>query len=149
MIITFCGHADFQKNKEYEEKIFEILDKEISGEAAEIYLGGYGQFDDFAYFCCKKYKERHPSVSLVFVSPYMTLDYQKKYLEYQKERYDEIIYPPIEDKPLKFAISYRNKYMVEKADVIVAFVERKSGGAYQTYICAKRKGKIIYNLAQK
>ena len=149
MIVTFCGHADFKKSKEYEEKILEILDKEICGASAEMYLGGYGQFDEFAYFCCKKYKGSHPGISLVFVSPYMTLEYQKNHLKYQKERYDEIIYPPIEGTPLKFAISYRNKYMVEKANVVIAFVERERGGAYQTYKYAKRKGKVIYNLAQK
>ena len=149
MIITFCGHSDFQKNDEYEEKIFEILTREAVCGTAEIYLGGYGQFDAFAYSCCKKYKEKHPRVSLVFVSPYMTLEYQRNHLAYQREIYDEIIYPEIEDKPLKFAISYRNKYMVERADVVVAFVEREGGGAYQTYKYAKRKGKVVYNLAQK
>ena len=57
MIIIFCGHSDFEKSKEYEEKILEFLDSEICGASAEMYLGGYGQFDEFAYFCCKKYKK--------------------------------------------------------------------------------------------
>ena len=149
MIITFCGHADFQKSNEYEKKILEILSRDVGESEADIYLGGYGMFDEFAYLCCKKYKEKHPRISLVFVSPYMTLEYQRNHLVYEQEKYDEIIYPEIEDKPLKFAISYRNKYMVKKADIVVAFIEREIGGAYQTYKYAKRIGKVIYNIAEK
>ncbi len=149
MVITFCGHADFQKNKEYEKRVLEILEQEVEDRPAQIYLGGFGNFDEFAYSCCKIYKENHPNISLVFVTPYITVEYQKNRLSYKKERYDEIIYPPIEDKPLKFAIFYRNKYMINCADIVVAFIERDFGGAYQTYKYAKRKGKVIYNLAQK
>ena len=53
----------------------------------------------------------------------------------------------LKKKPLKFAISYRNKYMVETADYVIAYVSRAFGGAYMTYRHAKRKGKEIFNLA--
>ena len=59
-----------------------------------------------------------------------------------------MIYPEIEDKPKRYAILYRNKYMVEKADYVVAYVSRNWGGAYQTYKHAKRRGKLIFNLAK-
>ena len=54
MTITFCGHSDFCKTYAYESKILEILEEAVGEEAAEIYLGGYGSFDSFAYECCKK-----------------------------------------------------------------------------------------------
>ncbi len=139
MIITFCGHAQFSKTKEYEQKILTLLEEKIGGQPAEIYLGGYGQFDAFALACCKKYKNMHPNISLVFVTPYLTIG--------QKSMYDSILYPEIEDKPLKYAIIHRNRYMVEKADYIIAYVCRTWGGAYTTYQYAKRKGKEIFNLA--
>ena len=65
----------------------------------------------------------------------------------QSLKYDSIIYPEIENKPRKFAIFYRNRYMVEKADYVVAYVEHSWGGAYQAYKYAKGKGKSVYNLA--
>ena len=147
MIIIFCGHAKFIKAKEYEQKILEFLEEKIGDESAEMYLGGYGEFDNFAYDCCKKYKQSHPNTSLVFVTPYFSIDYQRNHLEIQKTRYDSILYPEIEDKPKRFAITYRNKYMVEKADYVVAYVSHDWGGAYTTYKHAKRKGKEIFNLA--
>ena len=147
MIVTFCGHAHFSKSEEYEQQILAFLEENVGDQPADMYLGGYGSFDSFAYDCCKKYKETHPNVSLVFVTPYLSIDYQKNHLDYQKTRYDSILYPEIEDKPKRFAIIYRNKYMVEMADYVVAYVLHDKGGAYATYKHAKRKGKEILNLA--
>ena len=107
MIITFCGHSQFTRTEEYEQKILAFLEEKVGDNPADFYLGGYGSFDSFAYDCCKKYKAIHPGVSLIFITPYMTVEYQQNHLEYQKTRYDEIIYPEIEDKPPRFAITYR------------------------------------------
>lgn len=147
MIITFCGHAQFQKSKEYEQKTFAFLKEKVGDNAADIYLGGYGNFDAFAYDCCKKYKETHPNISLVFVTPYLTIDNCRNSLRHQEAMYDFILYPEIEEKPLRYAITYRNRYMVEKADYVVAYVSHDWGGAYGTYKHAQRKGKEIFNLA--
>lgn len=147
MIVTFCGHAHFSGSEEYEKKILSFLEEKIGDQPADMYLGGYGGFDGFAYDCCKKYQKMHPNVSLVYVTPYLTGVHQKKHLDYQQTRYDFILYPEIEDKPARFAISYRNKYMVEKADYVVAFVSHDWGGAYTTYKHAKRNGKEVFNLA--
>ena len=147
MIVTFCEHSHFSKSEEYEQKILSFFEDKVGNQPADMYLGGYGDFDNYAYSCCKKYKETHPDISLVFVTPYLTVEYQRNHLDYQQTRYDSILYPEIEDKPPRFAISYRNKYIVEKADYVVAYVDHDWGGAYTTYKHAKGKGKEILNLA--
>lgn len=147
MIVTFCGHAQFLKTKECEQKLLTFLENKVGDCSAEMYLGGYGGFDSFAYDCCKQYKKTHTGVSLAFVTPYLTVEYQRNHLEFQKARYDFIIYPEIESKPKRFAITYRNRYMVDMADIVIAYVAHKYGGAYSTYKYAKRKGKEIFNLA--
>ena len=148
MIITFCGHAQFRKSEEYEQKILDFLEEKIGDRASDMYLGGYGGFDIFAYECCKKYKETHPRASLFFVTPYITEEYQKNHLVHIRALYDGIIYPEIEEKPLRFAISYRNKWMVEKSDYVVAYIEHDWGGAYETYKHAKQKRKPIFNIGK-
>ncbi len=148
MIITFCGHAQFQRKKEYEQKVFSFLEEKIGNQSAELYLGGYGEFDRFAYDCCQKYKKQHPKVSLVFITPYLMIEHQKNHLIDSKATYDAILYPEIENKPLKLAILYRNRYMVEKADYVIAYIDHSWGGAYTTYQYAKRKGKVILNLGR-
>lgn len=149
MIVTFFGHADFCDGGKYEEKVLRILESEIGEREAEIYLGGYGFFDSFAFDCAKKYKGKNPKVQLTFVTPYLTESYQKNHLQYKQKIYDKIVYPEIENVPLKYAISYRNKYMVEKADVVIAYVNKSWGGAYMAYKYAKRRKKKIFNLIEQ
>ena len=143
MVISFFGHSNFIKTEAYKEKILSLLEEKVGDSSADIYLGGYGNFDAFAYGCCKKYQESHPNISLVFVTPYLS----NNHLQYQKDIYDAVLYPEIENKPLRYSITYRNRYMVEKADYIIAYVSHNCGGAYATYKHAQRKGKKIFNLA--
>lgn len=149
MIITFCGHADFQKTKEYEQKILTFLDKTVGTQSADMYLGGYGNFDQFAFECCQKYKKTHSNISLIFVTPYLSIEYQKRFLEYKQPNYDLIIYPEIENKPPKFAILYRNRWMIEQSDFVVCGIDHAWGGAYKTYQYAKQKKKSILNITDK
>lgn len=146
MIVTFCGHSDFVKKDKYNDSVYQFLEEKVGNNYTDFYLGGYGNFDNFAYECCLEYKKTHPNVSLVFVTPYLTLEYQKNHLNYKKDLYDLIIYPEIEDKPLKFAITYRNRWMIDKADYVISGVSHPWGGAYKTYQYAKRKKKTIYSV---
>ena len=140
MVITFCGHSTFIKTVELEEQLLSILESQVGDSRCDFYLGGYGMFDGFCRECCKKYKAKHPNVSLVYVTPYLDAD------QFTLDLYDESVYPPIEDKPRKFAISYRNKWMVENADLVIAYINHSYGGAWHTYQHAKRKKKQIINL---
>ena len=147
MIVTFCGHAQFTKTKEIEGRLLALLHQKIGDHPVKFYLGDYGAFDAFAYDCCKEYRRSHPNVSLVFVTPYVTIGYRRNDLRYWKGRYDEIIYPEIEDKPSKWAILYRNQWMVEQSDCVICGITHDWGGAYKTYQYAKRKNKEIFNVA--
>ena len=71
------------------------------------------------------------------------------YLPKEKEEVQlyETIYPAgIELVPPKFAISYRNKWMVENSDYVVTYIKRPQGGAAQFYELALRKNKKVINL---
>ncbi len=82
MVVTFCGHSQFQWTAEYESKVLTILEEKVGNQPADMFLGGYGNFDNFAYNCCKKYKSTHENISLVFVTPYMNIEYQRNHLVY-------------------------------------------------------------------
>ena len=58
-------------------------------------------------------------------------------LREQKKKY------PLENVPRRFSISHRNRWMVESADVVVAYVLHDWGGAATTLRCAKQKKKQI------
>ena len=142
MVISFCGHSTFCKTAEIEEQLLSILQSQVGNDHVDFYLGGYGSFDSFARECCRNFQSEHPNASLVFVTQYLEID------KFKQDLYDESVYPPLEDKPRKFAISYRNKWMVENADLVIAYVNHSSGGAYATFQHAKRKKKQIINLGK-
>ena len=145
MIITFCGHSDFYDSDNISTKLLDILNDVINGENVEFFLGGYGRFDSFAYSIAMEYKKTHGNAKLVFVSPYQT----ESYLKNRVVGYDESIYPLENKVPPRFAISYRNKWMAEKADVVIAYVKMENGGAYQTLKYAEKAGKRIINIAKR
>ena len=143
MTVTFCGHSDFVPSTAMETRLLSVLASQIGDSPAELLLGGYGSFDRFALRCGKIFQQTHPSVSLIYVTPYMVTERQASV----GAEYDGIVYPPLEHAPPRYAILHRNRYMVERADLVIACITRSRGGAYQTYLHARRKGKTMINLA--
>ena len=145
MIITFCGHSNFRAEQDDECRLLSLLEEVSKGQQIDFYLGGYGNFDYFAKDCAKKLKEKHPDARLIFITPYLNkwLNDRKEYFE---KEYDEILYPEIENVPLKFAISKRNEWMVNNADYVFAYVHTHFGGAYRTLLYAHKHKKPYKNL---
>lgn len=106
------------------------------------YLGGYGAFDSLAASVLRKQKKRYPQIELVLVLAYLKTRQDISY-------YDSTVYPPLEAVPRRFAISYRNRWMVESTDVIVAYVLHDWGGAATTLQYAKQKKKPIISFADR
>lgn len=60
--------------------------------------------------------------------------------------YDDSVYPPLENTPLRFAIVKRNQWMIDNSQLIVAYVKYSWGGATKAVTYAKKKNKQIINL---
>ena len=62
----------------------------------------------------------------------------------------DTLFPEVLDScPPRFAIDRRNRWMVERSDIVVAWVEHTRGGAYKFLSLAQRKKLKIINLAKK
>ena len=146
MVVAFCGHSDYTEKNGDLRRALSFLEAYTNGEAADFYLGFYGGFDRFAYSCAQKYKAMHAESSIVFVTPYPDPVYLKKRLEGLS--YDSVLYPPIEAAPPRVAIARRNRYVMEQADLLVAYVVYHRGGAYTSLAHARRKGVPIFNLGE-
>jgi uncharacterized phage-like protein YoqJ len=147
MTITFCGHSNFSFDNTVKEKLRELLLQEIrKNPACKFYLGGYGDFDSLCLNILKEMKADFPTIELLFITPYLDDNYSK--LENAKLYYDVIIYPPLENVPRRFCISKRNEWMVDEADLVIAFVKYSWGGAAKTLEYAKRKKVEFFNLAE-
>lgn len=144
MKITFCGHGDVADRSDIEQWLQTVCSELISQGADEFYLGGYGDFDNLCAAVMRDQKKNHPNIRLILVFPYLNCNMMT-------EGYDETVYPPLESVPKRFAISRRNEWMVQKSDVVVAYVIHGWGGAARTleYACRKRKQIIRYGAESK
>ena len=136
MTVTFCGHAQISQCEKIEKWFYDVTQKLIEQGATTFYLGGYGAFDSLAASVLREQKKQYPQIELVLVLAYLNTGRNTS-------GYDSTVYPPLETVPRRFAISHRNRWMVESADVVVAYVLHDWGGAATTLRCVRQKKKQI------
>lgn len=148
MIITFCGHSQIFNGDEIKQKLSSVLEETVCGQDVEFLIGCYGDFDYIAASCARAYKSMHPNCKVVLVTPYIHTKLQNNRLKSARDYYDEIVYPPLENVPYKFAIIKCNQWMVDKSDLVIASVDCDWGGAFKTLDYACRKKKRFINLGK-
>jgi uncharacterized phage-like protein YoqJ len=136
MIVTFCGHSDVYQPDAVKNWLRVVVSHLIEAGAETFYLGGYGSFDSLAATVVREKKALYPEIESVLVIPYLDKGWDH-------DRYDSSIYPGLENVPPRFTISKRNQWMVNEADVVVAYVTHSWGGASKTLVYARRKKKEI------
>ena len=146
-VCCFFGHKHLYDSVEV---LGTAVRKQVEGLIGEGYceflFGGYGLFDELCFRVVNDLKRKYPHIKTVYVHAYYKYN-DAMFLEYLK-KYDETLYSEIEDKPLKFAISYRNQKMIEASDFCVFYVAGDMGGAYQAMRYARRMEKNSVNLAE-
>lgn len=140
-ICSFCGHGQISYSEETQQELKDIIEALIIDGVDTFLLGGYGNFDFMAAHVVHDLKSQYPYIKSILVIPYLNREYNTKY-------YDDTEYPPIENVPMRYAIIKRNEWMVDKADVVIAYVKYDWGGAYKTYNYAKKKKKQIINIVK-
>ena len=138
MTVTFCGHGDCHGNKEVKNWLRETVEALIQRGADDFLSGSYGAFDAYTTSVVRDLKLVHPHIYSPLAFPYLDR-------KVDATIYDDTFYPPLEKVPKRYAISKRNEYMVNKADIVVAYVIHSWGGAATTLAYAKHKGKEIIN----
>lgn len=91
-------------------------------------------------------KEKYPHISYSIVLAYVPTEREG----WHRFDHRETMLPEgIEQIHPRYAISWRNKWMVNKADIVVAYVVYSWGGAAAFVDMAYRKRKIVLNLAKQ
>ena len=146
MIVTFCGHRDFVETAEAENQLTMFLEKYARENVRLVcYNGGYGNFDYFAAKCVQRMQEQYSNIRNCLVLPYIDQPFLER-IEIFKNHFNETIYPPLESVPRKYAIIRRNEWMVDSADIVIAYVTYSWGGAARTLEYARRKKKNIIQI---
>ena len=144
--VVLFGHRYFEGHRELDKRLYPLLVDLIRKKPfVEIYIGRNGEFDIYAASIIKRIQNEIGKENLEFIC---VLHYVMKDIEHYEKYYDSIIIPFEKTHP-KGAIKKRNFWMVERADLLVGYVEHTSGGAYTAMEYARRLGKQIINLADK
>lgn len=140
MVCTFFGHKDTPK--EIEPTLRSTLIDLIGNKNVNVfYVGNNGNFDTMVRHQLEDLSRTYPITYIVVLA----------YLPTEKNKNDNLtntIYPEgLETVPKRFAISWRNKWMIQQSAVVVTYVTHTYGGAAQFKKMAERFGKIIINLS--
>ena len=149
--VAFFGHRyidnPFRIDEQLEEHIQRLLAEK---EYVDFLVGRDGDFDQLASSAVLRIRKRFrdDNSSLVLVLPYARAEYlnnEESYHDYYSDV--EISYEASKAHP-KAAIQIRNREMVDRADLILCYIERENGGAWQTIQYAIQQGKMVINLSQ-
>lgn len=137
---TFFGHRDSPETIKLKIRAA-VIDLIENHGVTMFYVGNQGNFDRLVRSVLKEVTTAYPGVGYAVVLAYMPS--AKKSAD---DFSDTLLPDGIEKVPKRFAISWRNKWMIEHADYVVTYVTRLFGGAAQFSALAKSKGKIIYDI---
>ena len=143
MTCTFFGHR-FVPQK-IEPTLRSTLIDLIENHGADLfYVGNHGDFDAMVRRVLRELSARYP-IKYHVVLAYMP----EKQDEYRLTDYSDTILPEgVETVIKRFAINYRNKWMIEQSDFVVTYVVHDGGsGAAQFKKLAERKGKTVIELS--
>lgn len=147
--VSFFGHRYIDNPFPIEKTLDELIGSLLrSKEYVEFLVGRNGDFDQLVSSAIRRCKReiREDNSAHVWVLPYVTADYRDNEEDY-RAYYDEIEVFDSADKHFKAAFQARNRNMVDRADLVVFYVERKEGGAYQTMRYTIQQGKPYINIA--
>ena len=138
-IVTFFGHRDTPKEIEPTLRLT-LMDLIENKNATVFYVGSHGNFDTMVRRQLEDLSKTYPIKYYVVFA----------YMPGKNDTPDEhsILPDGIETVPRRFAINYRNKWMLNKSDIVVTYVTRPFGGAWKTSKMAIDFKKKVINVQQ-
>lgn len=141
MTFTFFGQDNFRKS--VKPMITEYLITLIHNGGAEnfvCYVGDYGSFDRMIISILRRLKAEYPKIEYRIVPTHLS----------QIDRYgsSEIEIPQgIEGVPKRLANDFRNRWMLDKARVVIVYLTHKWGTAMKYASIGEQMGKAVANLS--
>lgn len=141
MVAALFGHSDTPSfvGKHLEQEVIHLIEENKN---ILFLVGTQGKFDKMAIALLKKLSLQYPKMKYYIVLAYLPVNKENNPFEGQPTMFPE----GIENVPKKFAICYRNNYMVKVCDCVLCYIARDRGGAVRYVEKAKRQGKTIINL---
>lgn len=144
--MTCClfGHHDCPDSlkPQIRQKILEVYAKDPS---VEFLVGNQGRFDALVLSAFKDLLSEGVALDFCVVLAYHPSNSTMPDIAPEYTLYPE----GLEKVPKRFAISRRNRWMVDQSDMVICFIRYWHGGAAQFVQLAQKKGKTVINLASE
>ena len=141
-VCTFFGHRDCPSS--IEPKLRETLTDLIESHNVDrFYVGNHGAFDAMVRNTLRELKTTYPHIDYAVVLAYLPT----KQSEFDPRDFSDTVLPEgIESVPKRYAISWRNNWMLKQADYVVTYITHSWGGAAQFTEKAECQNKVLVNL---
>ena len=118
-----------------------IVDLIVNCNVNMFYVGHQGQFDTIVRSTLKELKREYPQINYAVVLAYMP-GRKTEYDDYS----DTMLPEGIESVHPRYAISWRNNWMLKQSDYVVTYITHSWGGSAQYAQRAERFGKMVINV---
>ena len=140
---TFFGHHDCPSS--IKPKLREVLIDLIESHSVDMfYVGNKGAFDRLVRSVLRELVQEYPQINYSVVLERLPGKQNEDCLE---DFSDTMLPEGIEEAPPRFAISWRNKWMLRQSDFVVTYITHSWGGAAQFAEMAEHQKKTVINLA--
>ena len=131
MVCTFFGHRETPATIKQilRENVVQLIENE---NVDRFYVGNHGAFDRMVYAVLTELSEVYP------ISFFVVLAYLPSYEETDSEH--TILPDGIESVPRRFAITYRNNWMLRRSDYVLGYVTHDAGSGAVVFL--KRAEKL-------
>ena len=149
--VALFGHRYIENPKMVEDRLEKQLRRILKEDpSTDFIVGRNGEFDCLAAATIRRVRKSIEDVGcrIMLLLPYYTAEYMQNQEAYENY-YDLIgVCGHSERVHPKSAIGVRNREMVDEANLVICYVERRRGGAYAAMQYAMHSGKTVINLAE-
>lgn len=103
------------------------------------YVGNHGRFDAIVRSVLRELKEEYPWMNYAVVLAYMPCRRDEDTLDTMLPEGIEYVHP-------RYAISWRNNWMLRQSDYVVTYITHSWGGAAKFADKARKQGKRVFNI---
>ena len=138
-VCTFFGHRDCSENVKL--SLYSTIENMLVSNNVHIfYVGNHGNFDRLVLSVLKELKNKYQNIEYYVVLAYLPPE------SHGLENYETIFPEGIENVPKRFAIDFRNRWMIKRSDYVVTCINRNFGGAAKARDFAEKQGKKIVEI---
>ena len=144
MTCTFFGHRQFDDR--FIPKLRNVIeDLILNYNVNKFYVGNHGNFDATVKKLLIDFKKIYPHITFYVVLSYLPTKTDELNIDYSYTITPE----GFERVPRKAAIIFRNNWMLNKSDFVVAYITRFSlSSAAEFFLKAEKLNKICINIAK-